>query len=131
MRPYGPLPIPHFCWLKSSAVEVGIATFAFALVLGRFAFTETLLLRLSLRMFALELLVLVGLRLASPMIMTTRPTPMIRTAARPPRIHHSALDFLRGAAVALAVAGIHCGGGCGGGGGGGAVGRGLTTGGGG
>src|ERR1700741_1526120 len=129
MRPYGPLPIPHFCWLKSSAVEVGIETFAFALVLGRFAFTETLLLRLSLRM--LELLVLVGLRLASAMIMTTRPTPMIRTAARPPRIHHSALDFLRGAAVALAVAGIHCGGGCGGGGGGGAVGRGLTTGGGG
>src|SRR6185436_12728009 len=108
MRPYGPLPTPHFCWLKSSLSEVGTETFEFAFVLGTLALTVTLLLRFSLRLVRLELLVLVVLRLANAMIITTRPTPIIKTAASPPRIHQTALDFFRGGALATG-AGVHCG----------------------
>jgi hypothetical protein len=131
MRPNCPLPIPHFCWLKSSVSDVGREAFEFAfMLLGTLALTVTLLLRLSLRLVTLELLVFVELRLANAMIITTRPTPMIKTAASPPRIHQTALDFFRGGAAV--GPGVHAGGGCaGGGGGGGCVGRGLTTGGGG
>ena len=71
-------------------------------------------------------MVLVELRLANAMIITTRPTPIIKTAASPPRIHQTAFDFLGGGAL-VAGAGVHCG--WGGGGGGGAVCRGVTTGG--
>src|SRR6185369_7558877 len=136
MRPYCPLPTPHFCWLKSSANDVGSAAFAFefAFVLGTLALTVTLLLRLSLRFVEFELLVLIVLRFASATIITTRPAPMIKTAASPPRTHQITLDFFAGGALATG-AGVHCGccGGRGGGGGGGDVtgGRGLTTGGGG
>src|ERR1044071_7962258 len=132
MRPYGPLPTPHFCWLKSSENDVGREAFEVAFVLGTLALTVTLVLRFSLRLVTLELFVLVVLRLANAMIMTTRPTPIIKTAASPPRTHQIALDFFRGGALATG-AGVHCGccGGRGGGDGDVTGGRGLTTGGGG
>src|SRR5215213_7413724 len=118
----------HFSWLKSSTSEFGIATFAFALVFETFALAfvlaVTLLLRFSLRVLALRLFVLpFEPRLASAMTITTRPTPMTSTAASPPSIHQTALDFLRGGGAE--GGGVHC---VGGGGGGGAVaGRGVTT----
>ena len=94
----------HFCWLKSSTSESGIAAFAFALVFETFALAFvlalTLLLRFSLRVLALRLLVLAfEPRLASAMIITTIPTPMTSSAASPPSIHQTALDFLRGGAA--------------------------------
>src|ERR1043165_463521 len=134
MRPYCVLPTPHFCWLKSSPNDSGRETFEFAFTLGTLALTVTLLLRLSLRLVTLELFVLVVLRLANAMIITTRPAPIIKTAASPPRTHQTAWDFFRRGALATG-AGVHCC--CGGGGGGGgvgrdgAVGRGVTAGGGG
>src|ERR1044072_5181106 len=135
MRPYCPLPTPHFCWVKSSLSDVGReAEFEFALMLaGRLALTVTLALRLSLRFVTLELLVFVEFRLANTMIITTRPMAMTTTAASPPKIHQTAFDFFRGGAAIAAGAGVHCGGCVGGGvgGGGGCVGLGLTTGGGG
>src|SRR5215217_3363273 len=116
---------PHFCWLKSSTIEFGIAAFAFALVFDAFVFAETLLLRFSLRVLAFRLFVFpFEPRLANETIMTTRPAPITTSAANPPSIHHTAFDFLRGGAAV--GGGVHC---CGGGGGGGVVGRGLTTGG--
>jgi len=94
-----------------------LVTFAFV-----FVFVVTLLLRLSL-WFALELLVLVfDPRLASAITMTISPAPIISTAAKPPRIHQIAFDFLRGGGADGGI-GDHCGGG----GGGCTVGLGLTT----
>src|SRR6185369_414052 len=122
-------PMRHFCSLKSSTSEFGIVAFAFALVFETFAFAlaVTLLLRFSLRVLALRLFVLpLEPRLASAMIMTTRPTPMTSSAASPPSIHQTALDFLRDGVERGVGVGVHCGAG-GGGGGGGVVGLGLTT----
>jgi hypothetical protein len=45
-------------------------------------------------------------RLASAMIITTRPTPITTRAASPPSIHQRAFDFLRGGAAE--GAGDHC-----------------------
>src|SRR5215217_4914166 len=91
----------HFCSLKSSTSEFGIDVFAFALVFETFALALTLPLRFSLlRVLALRLFALpFEPRLASAMIITTRPTPMTSSAASPPSIHHTALDFLRGGGV--------------------------------
>ena len=122
--------MPHFCSLKSSVSDAG-ATVALVFEFETFAFTVTLLLRFSLRLFAFEVLVLLFERLASTINITTRPTPITATAANPPRIHQIAFDFLRGAIVGIGLTGggAHCGGVCGvGGGGGGGVGRGLGAG---
>src|SRR6185369_11709594 len=115
----------HFSWLKSSTSEFGIAAFALALVFETFAFALafvlalTLPLRFSLRVLALRLLVLpFEPRLARAMTITTRPTPMTSSAASPPSIHQTALDFLRGGGGAPVGGGVHCGAGGGGGGGG-------------
>jgi hypothetical protein len=59
----------------------------------------------------LAVLMLVELRL-SAMKTTSRPTPIISTASRPPSTHQIALDRFRGAGGGV---GVHC---CGGGGGG-------------
>ena len=102
-------------------------SFAFALVFEVFVLAVTLLLRFSLRVLALRLFVLpFEPRLASAMIITTRPTPMTSSAASPPSIHQTALDFLRGGGAPVG-GGVHCGAG-GGGGGGGVVGLGVTCG---
>src|SRR5262245_32505052 len=87
-------PVPHFCSEKSSVNDAGSALM---LVLrfgsSEFVFVFVLVLRSATR-FALLLLSLVAeLRLASAMIITTRPTPMIARAANPPRIHQIAFDF--------------------------------------
>ena len=75
-------------------------------------------LRFSLRLFAFRLLLLLlAPKLARAISMTTKPMPMMKMAASPPKIHQTAFDFLRGAGAGV---GDHCG--CGGGGGGGGVG---------
>jgi len=127
MRPYGDVPVPHFCWLKSSMKEEGRAAFAFALMFEALAFAlaVTLLLRLSLRVLAFTLVFVFEPRLANAMIITTTPMPMMSTAASPPSIHQIALDFL--GVGAPGGVGCHCGGGGGGGGGGVVVGRGVMT----
>src|SRR5215213_2596544 len=125
MRPYCELPVPHFCSLKLSTNELGIAAFAFALVFGAFAFAlaVTLLLRFSLRVLAFRLILLLfEPRLASATSITTTPMPITNIAASPPSTHQTALDFFRGGAAV--GGGVHCGGG---GGDAGVVGRGLTT----
>ena len=109
-------------------MDVGVVAFALELV---FVFAVTLLLRFSLRLFAFRLLLFAfAPRLANATSITIKPTPITRTAANPPKIHQTALDFFccTGGGV-----GRHCGCcacRCGGGGGGGAVGLGLTGGGG-
>src|SRR5687768_5910850 len=125
IRPNCETPTFHFLSLKSS--ENGPTGRTVALVFGTFALTATLLLRLASRVFALRLLLFESdPRLASAMSMTTSPPPITTSAAKPPRIHQIAFDFLRGGCVGD---GDHCC--CGGGGGGGGAGRGVTSGGGG
>ncbi len=100
--------MPHFCWLKSSAKDAGTDVLVFELLV--LVLAVRLLLRLSLRVFAFKLLFVFDPRLANAISMTSRPTPMMITAASPPSIHHTAFDFFCGAACG---AGRHC---CGGGG---------------
>jgi hypothetical protein len=80
-----------------------------------------LVLRLT---FALKLLFVFEPILANAISMTTSPTPITTSAAKPPRIHQTAFDFLRGGCVGV---GDHCCGGGGGGGGGAGVGRGVAV----
>jgi hypothetical protein len=74
--------------------------------------TLALALRFSLRTFAFRFVF--DPRLASAMTITTRPMPMMSTAASPPSIHQIAFDFFRTGAGA--GVGVHCGGGGAGGG---------------
>src|SRR4051812_24982709 len=105
MRPNCDTPTFHFLSLKSSASgPVGVTL---ALLLGTFALTMTLALRLLALVFALRLLLVFEPRLASAMSITTSPTPITTIAARLPSIHQTAFDFLRGACVG---AGEYCGG---------------------
>src|ERR1700754_2214483 len=114
MRPNCETPTLHFFSVKSS-VNRPVVGVTLALLLGMFALTVTLALVLRL-VFALKLLFVFDPRLANAISITTRPTPITTSAAKPPSIHQTAFDFLRGACVGV---GDHC---CGGGGGGGGAG---------
>src|SRR5687767_126894 len=108
-RPNADEPAFHFCWLKSSVNDVGDPAFTFALPVFVLVLTTTLALRFVLRVLALRLLFFDS-RFANAISMTTRPAPITASAATPPSIHQTALDFLRGGGAGV---GDHC---CGGGG---------------
>ncbi len=87
-------PVPHFDEsLKLSTSEFEVLEFVlevFVFVLATFAFL------FSFRLETFTLLLLLELMLANAMIITTMPTPITPTAARPPSIHQTALDFFCG-----------------------------------
>src|SRR6185369_1159158 len=97
-------PVPHLGSEKSSIRDPGVRLL---LVLGLDAlvFETTFALRFSLR-FKLPLFEFAALILARAIIITTRPIPIIPSAATPPSTHHTAFDFFRGGATA--GIGVHC-----------------------
>src|SRR6476660_8505399 len=106
MRPNFDSPVPHLDSEKSSIREPGVRLLlAFGLDVLELIFETTLALWFSLR-FKLPLFEFAALILARAIIITTRPIPMIPSAATPPSTHHTAFDFFRGGAAA--GIGVHC-----------------------
>src|SRR5882724_1265345 len=113
MSPNFESPVPHFCSEKSSVRDAaGVLALVFA-VFVLLAFPEFVL-AFATRTLLFELFSFPWeLMLATRMIITSSPMPMMPTTTTPPTTHQTTFDFFSGGLIRC-CAGVH---GCGGRGG--------------